>query len=67
MIKPTENFVTDDNGKPIGVLLDIKKYRKLMKDIEELDAIRAYDKAKALKDEVIPFEQAMDEIENKNS
>jgi len=32
-------------------------------EAEELEAIRAYDAPKAADDEVIPFEQAIDEIE----
>jgi hypothetical protein len=63
MTKFKENFVIDEKGNPVGVLLDITEYRKLMKDIEELEAIRAYDAAKAAKGEAIPFEQAITEIE----
>ncbi|MFZ0052616.1 MAG: hypothetical protein WAK96_12655 [Desulfobaccales bacterium] len=63
MSKFKENFVIDDKGKQIGVILDIAEYRKLLEEIEELESIRAYDAAKAAKDEAIPFEQAISEIE----
>ena len=63
MNKFKENFVIDDKGHPIGVILDIAEYRKLMEEIEELESIRAYDAAKAAKDEAVPFEQAISEIE----
>ena len=63
MIKVKEKFFRDKNGKPVSVVLDIKEYRKMIKKIEELDAIRAYDVAKASKDEVISFDQAIREIE----
>ncbi len=63
MDKFRENFVIDDKGNPIGVILDIGEYRKLLEDLEELESIRAYDAAKASKDEAIPFEQAVSEIE----
>lgn len=56
-------YVVDEKGKTVSVLLDIKAYRRLMADLEELEAIRAYDTAKASCDEVIPFEQAVQEIE----
>ena len=67
MNKFKENFVIDDKGKQIGVILDIAKYRKLLEEIEELESIRAYDAAKAAKDEAIPFEQAISEIEQTRS
>jgi hypothetical protein len=61
--KYSEKYVVDEKGKAVSVLLDIKSYRKLMSEIEELDAIRAYDTAKASRDEVISFDQAVREIE----
>ena len=67
MSKFKESFVIDDKGKQIGVILDIAKYRKLLEEIEELESIRAYDAAKAAKDEAIPFEQAISEIEQTRS
>jgi hypothetical protein len=67
MTKFKESFVIDDKGKQIGVILDIAEYRKLLEKIEELESIRAYDAAKAAKDETIPFEQAISEIEQTRS
>jgi len=58
-----EHFIVDNNGNRIGVLLDIEDYHKLLEELEELDAIRAYDAAKASDDEVLPLEQALAEIE----
>lgn len=49
-------YVVDHKGKAVSVLLDIKTYRKLLAKIEELESIRAYDKAKASCDEAISFE-----------
>jgi PHD/YefM family antitoxin component YafN of YafNO toxin-antitoxin module len=60
-------YLTDESGERIGVLLDIQEYERLMEELEELADIRAYDEAMAAiergADEVIPFEQAMEEIE----
>ncbi len=58
-----EKYVVDANGKPVSVLMDIKTYRRLLSELEELESIRAYDAAKASCDEAIPFEQATQEIE----
>ena len=54
-----EKYVTDRQGNRIGVILDIADYEKLLEQLEELDAIRAYDEAKLSDEEEIPFEQAL--------
>lgn len=58
-----ERYVVDENGSRVGVLLDVDDYRRLLEELEELESIRAYDAAKTSGDEVIPFEQAVAEIE----
>lgn len=63
MILFKERYVVDENGNRVGVLLDIADYHRLLEELEELESIRAYDAAKASGDEVIPFEQAVTEIE----
>lgn len=65
MIKIKDKYLKDSQGRPIGVVLDIKEYRKILKKLEELDAIRAYDSAKSSPQEAIPFGQAVKEIERK--
>ena len=64
MITLKEHFIVDENGQRVGVLLDIEDYRQLLGEVEELEAIRAYDAAKASGDEAVPLEQALAEIEN---
>ena len=63
MSMPAERYVVDKDGKRVGVILDIEDYRRLLEEAEELESIRAYDAAKASGDEVILFEQAVEEIE----
>ncbi|HKP72173.1 MAG TPA: hypothetical protein VJT82_04490 [Pyrinomonadaceae bacterium] len=58
-----ENFIVDEKGARVGVVLDITDYQKMLEDLEELEAIRAYDEAKASGDEVRPFEEVIAEIE----
>jgi hypothetical protein len=64
MIPLKERFIVDENGQRVGVLRDIEAYRQLLEEVEELEAIRAYDAAKASGDEAVPLEQAFTEIEN---
>ena len=63
MIKITEQYLTDRKGKQVGVLLDIRQYRRLREQAEELDDIRAYDAAKASKEKPVAFERVVKEIE----
>ena len=41
-----EKFITNLNGKRVGVLLDLKAYQRLREAEEELDDIQAYDAAR---------------------
>jgi hypothetical protein len=58
-----ERYVVDETGTRVSVLLDMEDYRRLLEELEELETIRAYDAAKTSGDEVIPFKQAVAEIE----
>ena len=60
-----EQYVVDEKGKRRGVLIGMKEYRRILAELEELESIRAYDAAKASKEEAIHFEQAVKEIERK--
>ena len=59
----TPRYIVDQNGERLGVVLEIGVYEELLRELEELESVRAYDSAKASGDEAIPFEQAIDEIE----
>jgi hypothetical protein len=62
-------YLTDENGKRIGVVLDIKEYERLLEledEMEDLEALQAARKTKAAiergEEEVVPWERAMREI-----
>ena len=59
-----ERYVVDETGNRVAVLIDIEEYQKILEALEELESINAYDEAKASDDEVIPFDQAIQEIES---
>lgn len=40
-----EQFVTDAEGRPVAVVLDIATYERLREAEEDLDDIRAFDEA----------------------
>ena len=60
-----ERFVTDSDGRRTAVLLDIEEYEKLLQELEELESLKAYDAAKSSGDEVIPLDQALAEIDER--
>jgi PHD/YefM family antitoxin component YafN of YafNO toxin-antitoxin module len=59
-------YIVDESGKRVSVILPIEEYESMLEELEELEDIRAYDEAKAAlergEDEVIPLDQAMQEI-----
>jgi len=65
MISIKGRCVVDGKGKKTGVILGIKDYQRILDELEELESIRAYDSAKASGDEVIPFEEAVRQIEHR--
>ena len=50
------------SGK-VKIELTVREYEKLLDDLDELDAIRAYDEAKNSGETPIPLDQALNEIE----
>lgn len=48
-------------------MLDVGEYERLLAQVEELDAIRAYDAAKSAPGEQVPLEQALAEIERRRA
>jgi len=58
-----ESFVVHAKGKKVSVLLPIKDYQKLLEELEELEDIKAYDKATNRKQEFIPLDKALKQIE----
>jgi PHD/YefM family antitoxin component YafN of YafNO toxin-antitoxin module len=62
MLTMHPEIVVDCARKPKAVLLPYSEWNRVMENLEELEDIRAYDSAKARRDEIIPFEQAVKEL-----
>lgn len=59
-------FVTDNDGNKLAIILPIKEYNKMVDELEELEDIKLYDKAKKNDTgERIPMEEAFKMIEDK--
>jgi PHD/YefM family antitoxin component YafN of YafNO toxin-antitoxin module len=50
-------FVTDNSGKKIAVILSIKEYKKMMDELDELEDIKLYDEVKRKKESSMPVEK----------
>ncbi len=61
------NFIVDGTGNKVAVMIDIKDYKKMVDAVEELEDIRAYDKATTRKQKLILAKEAFKEIEAKRS
>jgi hypothetical protein len=48
-------------------VLPYSEWEQLLEDIEELDDIRAYDRAKVQPSDILPFEDAIRQIQSGNS
>jgi len=58
-------FITDGKGKKISAVVPIKQYQLWLEELEELEDIRAYDKAKARKEKPIPLRDAIQQRRKK--
>jgi PHD/YefM family antitoxin component YafN of YafNO toxin-antitoxin module len=61
---PTKpQFLVNDQGEKIAVVISIAEYEKILEELEELDDIRAYDEAHASGETSVPFDEAIARIE----
>ncbi len=61
----TEQIVTDKKGKAIAIQLPLNQYKKLLELAEEMEDIKAYDRAMKRKHSFIPFSKAISELKVK--
>ena len=59
-----KKFIVDADGNRISVIVPINEYEKLLEALEELEDIRAYDKAKKSNPDFVESSAAFEEIEN---
>ncbi len=62
MVALHSEFVVDKKAAKKAVILPFAEWQRLMEEIEELEDIRAYDKAKAEADDAVPFEETVRRI-----
>ena len=59
-------FITDDKGKKVGVILSLEQYNQIMNELEELESVKAFDRAIAKKEETILLREAIKQRRKKH-
>ena len=65
MLTVNPQYITDNTGKKISVVLPIKDYKAIMEELEELEEIKLYDEAKKSNEPSFPIDEAFKIIEAK--
>jgi PHD/YefM family antitoxin component YafN of YafNO toxin-antitoxin module len=58
----TEQIVMDKNGNAVAVQIPVNQYKKIKEMLEELEDIKAFNKAMNRKQQFSPFEEAVKRI-----
>jgi PHD/YefM family antitoxin component YafN of YafNO toxin-antitoxin module len=65
MLTINPQYITDNTGKKISVVLPLKDFNAIMEELEELEDIKLYDEAKKANEPSIPIDDAFKMIEAK--
>jgi hypothetical protein len=65
MLTVHPQYITDNAGRKISVILPMKEFKTIMDELDELEDIRLYDEAKASKEPSVPIDDAFKMIEAK--
>ena len=65
MLTVTPQYIPDNTGKKISVVLPIKAFKAIIEELEELEDIKLYDEAKKSDEPSIPIDDAFKMIEAK--
>ena len=56
-------FVINQQGEKVAVVIGIREYEELLEQLEDSQAIKEYEEAKASGETAVPFEDAIARIE----
>ncbi len=63
MLSVEPQYITDNTGKKISVVIPLEDYKAIMEELEELYDIKIYDEAKKSNEPSTPIEEAFKMIE----
>lgn len=58
-------MILNKKGAPVAVQIPLVQYNKMLALVEEMEEIRAYDRAMKRKKDLVPFNQAVKELKAK--
>ncbi|WP_167618405.1 hypothetical protein [Maribellus sediminis] len=61
-----EQYIEDDQGRRVAVILPIAEYEMMLEKLEELEDIRLYDKAKSKNEVAESFEEYLAKRRKRN-
>ena len=62
-----KQFLTDEKGEKIAVVLSIKEYEDMLEELEDAEALREFHEAKASGEVGVPFDEAIRRIERERN
>ena len=65
MLTIQPQYITDNAGNKISVVLTMKDFKAILEELEELEDIKLYDEAKKSNEPSIPIDDAFKMIEAK--
>ncbi len=65
MLQIHQEYLTDENGNKKAVVISLTEWQKIIEELEELDDIKAYDKAKSKVSEPVPFEEVIEQLQQR--
>lgn len=63
MLTVHPQYITDNKGKKISVVLPLEEFKSIIEELKELEDIRLYDEAKTSDEPSIPIDEAFTIIE----
>lgn len=58
-------FITDEKGTKISIVIPMEEYNKILEDLEELNDIRLFDEVKARNEKSMPLEEYINQRRRK--
>ncbi len=62
-----QQYIEDNQGHKIAIILPIGEYNKMIEQVEELEDIKLYDEVKAKNEKSIPFDMYLKNRKDKNA
>jgi prevent-host-death family protein len=59
----SKQYVVNERGEKVAVVISIEEYEKLLEELEDLEAIREAEEARASGETPVPFDEAIARIE----